>query len=73
MLVVTDVINVMAAYQPVVQVCWARRYCRDQCHGGIPACCASVLYTVEEGTDDGSCVNQNVRAIIGIFIVLIFL
>ena len=28
----------------------ARRYWRDQCHGGIAACCASVLYTVEEGT-----------------------
>jgi hypothetical protein len=26
------------------------RYWRDRCHGGIPACCASVLYTVEEGT-----------------------
>ena len=26
----------------------ARRYWRDQCHGGIPACCASVLYSVEE-------------------------
>ena len=28
----------------------ARRYWRGQCHGGLPACFSSVLYTVEEGT-----------------------
>ena len=26
----------------------ARRYWRDQCHGGIPACCTSVLYSNDE-------------------------
>jgi hypothetical protein len=41
------------------------RYWRDQCHGGIPSCCASVLYTAEHSTLVG--------AIDGIFIVLIFL
>jgi hypothetical protein len=34
----------------------ARRYWRDQCHGGIPACCASLRYTVGEGTNTNTCV-----------------
>jgi hypothetical protein len=60
-LVVIDVVNVMAAYQPVVRVCGTQRrkerhislLCLRAVHSGgrsgISACCAGVQYTVEEG------------------------
>jgi len=50
----------------------ARRYRCDQCRGGIPACCASVLYMVKEGIRELR-ERKHVGEIVGILIVLVFL